>query len=88
MKNAWRSVRFILDCEEKIRERDCIWHTAVYDAFRMPWWALIAHRRCCLTEGPFTVSGIGKERMGLITFASRYYTNLEAEFEDLGVEGF
>lgn len=37
MKNAWRSVRFILDCEEKIRERDCIWHTAVYDAFRMPW---------------------------------------------------
>lgn len=26
--------------------------------------------------------------LGLITFEGRYYTNLEAEFEDLGVEGF
>lgn len=24
----------------------------------------------------------------MITFEGRYYTNLEAEFEDLGVEGF
>lgn len=26
--------------------------------------------------------------LGLIPFESRYYINLEAEFEDLGVEGF
>ena len=45
----------------------------------------IEHRTLSDYDTYFYLTDTG---LGLITFVSRYYTNLEAEFEDLGVEGF